>query len=262
MDWITPGIAAILLLVGALSLIKGSIGQSIRGFLGMIPFGSGKLWGVVLVAVGLIFGGIAGITSYAHSFSPATLVGQSEEPGTVSMLDKCYYATYSQTAGTNVTFRADPNDLSHLYADVKYESGTASLNGTLSCTRSGDIEKALSTECYVKSGTFRNELSTTDSNTYYILATSNKASKVAGVPWAQTAYLSDGSVATTASDQELTQLVFTGGSSAQAKEALGFYMTLPGATVFGYLNNQTSNDVGIICGGSQVARLTVTHTAA
>ena len=98
------------------------------------------------------------------------------------------------------------------------------------------------------------------------VATTASASKIAGFPWQQTIYLSDsGSTtvgATTASDREMTNLVFAGGSAPDATQSLGFLITLPGATPFSYLNNQSQGDVQIFCNGAQVADLTITKVSA
>jgi hypothetical protein len=175
--------------------------------------------------------------------------------------------TYTaDSAASGAYFVADPDSLSHYDAYVLHDNGTRVINGTVSCTRQGDVEKAGRMECYIKGDAFKSETSTTDSNTYYILATSASASKVAGFPWAQTAYINDGSVATTASDREKTNVVFTGGASAQAVETVGYSLTLPGATPWSYLNNLTSNDVHIFCnygsGDQEVAKITVTKVSA
>lgn len=269
LEWLYGIPAFILLLIGAVALIgKGSIGGMARGVTGAIPFGNAKLWAVIFIVLGLIFGGIAGATSLyssvAASVSTAsvgssdTAVANAQAPlalGPVTAL-----SVTEVTSTDNLTLRADPSNLQRYYVDVKYDSGAASVNGTLNVPKVGtDLEHDAGIECLVKSQSYRSETSTTDSNTYYILATTTAQSKVSGYTWAQTAYLNDGSVATTSSNSEKTILTFPRGT---AQRTLGFYYTLPGATAFGYLNNQTSKTVDIECGGQKVYQFVITKLAA
>jgi len=259
----TALIGAILLIVGILALLlKGSIGSFARSTIGWLPVNP-KTAAVLVIVVGILLGGIGTVMSWAPSISTASITGQDADsvPGVSSL--SCSLTSISKVnAGENVTLRADPTNLNKYYVDVKYDSPAAVINGTLNCDRGvANTENAEAFACVVKSQTFRSETSTTDSNTYYILETSASASKVPGYPYAQTAHLNDGSVASTSSKREKTNLQFTGGDSAQSQETLGFYFKLPG-TPFTYLNNQSSRDVVIDCGGNQVFDLVITKTSA
>lgn len=273
---ITGLLALIFTIVGVLLFTKINLfglGPMIRS-IGLGKYG--KILGIVLVVFS-IGGAIAYVSSMnvGGIFKSASLT-QDELASTsaITGLSCVFNSAPSSLSGTYTTdtaisgayFDDDPNDLSHYNAYVLHNNGTRSLNGSITCTREGDVEQAGRMTCFVKADSFRSETSTTDSNTYYILATSASASKVTGFPWAQTAYLNDGSVATTASDREKTEVVFTGGSTAEAQEDLGYYVTLPGATAWSYLNNLTSNDVSFYCnwgaGDQKVARITVTKVSA
>lgn len=254
-------IGAIALIIGVLALLlKGSIGSLARSLIGWMPF-SPKMAAVVTIVLGLLLGGVGTIMAWIPA-TTATITGDNaDDVAGVSSLS-CTLATINEgVAADNVTFRADPSNLNRYYADVKYDSEDAIINGTLSCDRGVANVNAESFECYVKGQSFRSETSTTDSNTYYILETSASASKVPGYTYAQTAYLNDGAIATTSSNREKTNLGFSGGDSLQSQETLGFYLKLPG-TPFTYLNNQTSRDVVIECGGNQVFDIVITKTTA
>lgn len=259
------GILAVMALVG-----KGSLGKSVRGFLGMIPFGSPKLWAAILIVLVVIGGGFGYGWTYikglsAGTLGTATLTGATTTAAGYTPDITCEIAQKSVTPtgyGSNVTFRADPTNLQHYYVDVKEVGGPANLNGTLTCKRSAaDIDKAGAINCYVKGDSFRSETSTTDSNVYYILATSASASKVPGMLWSQTAYLNNGGVATTASDKEQTTLTYAGGASASASQTLGYYFTLPGTAIYDYVANQTSHDITLYCGGQPKFRWTISKVA-
>jgi hypothetical protein len=267
LSWITGLWALIFLLAGFIAVFfRGGLGSSIRSVFGIIPIGNPKLWGVIFIVLGLMFGGLAygwnQISGLTAGIGTATTIGTTP---TTSQLTNCrfQYASASKDAGVaGAVATVDTSDLSHYYYYTKATNGSVSLNGTISCDRTGDIDKAYATNCWIVSDSFRSESSTTDSNTYYTIATSSTKSKVPGFPWAQTAYLQSGAVATTASDQEVTQIVFTGGSGAIATQQLGYYFTLPGQTAFNYLNNQTSKDVNIYCDGNQkVGRITIQKIA-
>lgn len=239
---IAPGLNGML---GKFAIIVAILALVVS-FSGAYAYGSGLIGGVHTASLDKETSpGITGLTCVFNS-APSALS-----------------ATYTtDTAVSGVSFVADPASLNHYKAYVLYNNGTRSINGSVVCTRTGDINQAVAVPCYAKASSFRSETSTTDSNTYYWVATSASASKVAGFPWQQTIYLNSGAVATTASDREMTQLLFTGGASAQVTQTLGFYLTLPGDTPFSYLNNQSSGDVQIFCNGAQVADLTITKVSA
>jgi hypothetical protein len=261
-------LALILAIVGVLMLTKINLfglGPTVRSV-------GGKRFAVIIGIVLLVVS-IGGAITYVKNLNVGNLLQTGSlttkelEAGTAGITGlSCVFATPTnvapEVAVPGIKFRADPDDLSHYYADVQHVNGTASINGTLSCRRTGDVNLAGVAQCYAKADSFRSETSTSDANVYYIVATTASASKVAGMPWRQTIYLNDGAVATTASEAEETDLVFVGGSGAESQEDLGYYLTLPGATAWSYLNNQTSNDVHIYCnfgaGDEQVARLTIT----
>lgn len=266
-------VAFVLLALGFIAVFgKKSLGNQVRGILGMIPIGNPKLWGAILLILGFMAGGltygwglISGLTG--STSMTASLMG-SDQNVVAPVSLTCEIASIGTTAGAatqaNITFTQDSTDNNHytLYIKNVTDATTASINGTISCTRSGDIEKSASVDCYVKGDSFRNAVSTTDSNVYYILETSASASKVSGMPWQQTAYVKDGAIATTSSDKEKTTVVFTGGASAQAQETIGFLFKLPGATVFNYLRaDQDPQNVDIVC-GDETMTVTIVKQAA
>ena len=265
LEFISGTIAAILLVIGVLSTTKGTLGGYAKAITGILPFGNAKLWGIIFITAGLIAGGATVLWSGASNvISGASVGGLGNANPSVSaqsaMIGTCTLSTISYTTaaqGGGITFSADANDLTHETIIVPTSNSSASINGTLSCpSLRSDYRQGVVANCQVQSDSFRSDVSTTDSNTYYILATSTIASKISGYKWAQTAYLNDGSVATTTSDQEATQLVY---AQDVAKRSLGFYMTLPGSD-FAKRNNQTSSDVKIVCDDSQEFRFTITKT--
>ena len=249
-------VAFLFLLIGIWAFIWRKQSKMFLGKYAMI-------FAIALIVVGIIAGGFTYAKSLPSKLKTGGLEIVEEEPESITPISSlvCIWNANPVNATANVSFRTDPNDLSHLYADVGTVSGAATFSGNMSCDRSGDVEKAGSSVCYADAESFRNEVTTTDSNTYYIVDTSSKASKVSGHAWAQKIYLKDGSTAGTGDDQEKTQMVFSGGSSAQVNEKLGLYVALPGTTVWGYLNNQTSRDVAFYCGGEKVGRITITKLA-
>lgn len=267
-------VAFVLVILGALAVLaKGSLGQTVRGFLGVIPIGNAKLWGIILVIIGLMSGAVPYATGlWANTSTAAGIdLGTPEETSSEAVTISCQFATIgaadTNAAVGNITYRADPYDNSHYYVDVTNVTlaGSGDINGTLLCQRSGDIEKSYSDKCYFKAGSYTNKQSSTDPGVYYMVTLSSGASKVTGIPagFKQSAYINDGSVATTASNSEKSDIVWTGGSSAQAQETLGFYFVLPSATNLNYLNNQDSVDNVLVCDkAGQIARFTVNKIAA
>lgn len=266
------GLLALVLLVVGLAMVTK---WKLFGIGVMLRSAVGKKIAVIL-GIALIVISVGGAITYVKGFNLGSgnllgtaSLGEDELPSTSAITSlACVFAVPTEHQPLdNLSFRADPSNLAHYYVDAKYDvDGDSSFNGTLSCKREGDIEKAGKAVCYAMADSFRSETSTSDSNTYYIVDTSASASKVTGFPWAQVIYLNDGAIATTSSDREKTDLVFTGGSSAESQEDLGYYITLPGNTIFGYLNNQTSNDINIYCnwgaGDQEVAKFTITKTTA
>lgn len=258
----------IILLIGVLSMFKGSLGQTAKGILSAIPLGNVKLWGIIFIIGGLVLGGlpwgISGVQSLWHSGASASLVQDEQVSPTVgqAVLQNCEITAITATTAAatgNITFRSDPNDNAHYYIDLKNSTtsaGGASINGTILCSReTNNIRDGQYVNCYVKSSTFKNADSTTDSNTYYTLATSNAKSFVPGFPWRQTAYLNDGAIATTSSSVEQTKYTFAQDTTSRT---LGFYFTLASSTNLGYLTDQSSVDVDIYCGNDKTAYFTVT----
>jgi hypothetical protein len=258
-------LALVIAVIGVLMITKArffGIGPMLNGIFGKLS---------VIVAILLLVVSIGGAIAYVGTLSGGKILqtGSLEpetQPGLTGL--SCVFnsapteADNVPTAGIGITFVADPQKLNSYKAYVLHNNGTRSINGTVVCTRTGDINQAVAVSCYAKASSFRSETSTTDSNTYYWVATSASASKVAGFPWAQTIYLNSGAVATTSSDKEKTNLLFTGAGSAQVAQTLGFYVTLPGATPFSYLNNQTQGSVKIYCNDAEVADLTLVKVSA
>lgn len=257
--------AFIILIVGVFGLIgKGVLGSYAKAILGAIPIFNAKLWAILFVVIGLSFGAIAGgRMAYDRVKGTITETATFGEVPSVEisgdMLD-CEIATKSLTtalANGNATWRADKQDRQHYYLDLVNATSVLddSINGTLSCTRSGSVIEGGAILCHVEGDSFRSEVSTTDSNTYYLFATGTSKSRLSGYTWAQTVYLNDNAVATTSSDQEQTYLTF---DDNEAKEDLGFYLTLGGATNLNYLDEQSSLDARIVCNG--VTQYTITAT--
>jgi len=261
----TAVLAVIGLFVGLIGLFgKGSLGQTVRGFLQAIPVGNAKLWSIIIIIAGLAGGALGTTMAYVGGLGSSASLGGSDKSSNVVSAMSCELVTPTETVPLtqNITFRADPTDKKHYYADVKHDNGASSINGTLFCKDNRqDISKGAVHDVYVKSGAFKNEVSTTDSNTYYILATSASASKVPGFSWQQTAYISDSGSsntgATTSSPSERSDIVF---AQDETTQYVGYYLTLPGATAFGYLNNKSSVDVKFVADGNTVATLTITKT--
>lgn len=261
-------IAFTLLALGVVGLLSKTVRRTLFGW---VSIGNPQLWSILFIGAGLVFGGLAYGSGLLASSSITTAAGIDNDmdegeisAGAVNIGD-CEFlqATEVAPASTNITLRADTSKLNHYYVDVKEDSGAGSVNATLSCPRITDnIRLGQSSVCYAKADSFRSETSTTDSNTYYIVATSSSASKIAGFPWSQTIYLKSGAVATTSDVKEKTELIW---AQDAARQTLGVYATLPGATAFGYMNNQTSKDINIYCEsqGSDkiVGTLTVTKVA-
>jgi hypothetical protein len=263
---ISGGVALTLLLAGLFGLLsKGSIGQSVRSVFAMIPIGNPKLWSAIILVIGLIAGGFGfgqGLVSGLFGMGTVASI-TSENAVNVGgpQLANCQITTISTTAATtggNTTLRADPNDLTHYYIDLKNttNAGAASINGTITCDRVIDnIRIGQTASCQIVSDSFRSQTSTTDANTYYFVATSTSKSAISGFPWAQTAYLNDGAVATTSSRREVTPYTF---AQDTVSKSLGFYFTLPGATTMNYLNDNNGGDITVSCDGNKVAKFTIT----
>lgn len=268
-EWLYGIPAFFLLLIGIFAFMgKGVLGGYAKAIAGAIPFGGYKLWAVVFIVVGFIFGGIAGAGllwgNVANSVSTASITtgttSASQVPG---VLDTCYLSTISAVGpSSNITFQADTQNLQREVVNVKSDAGAGfSINGTLNCKlpANSDLSVGRSVDCYVTSDSFRNQVNPqTDSNTYYILGTSSAKSKVPGYPWAQTAYLNDNAVATTSSDSERTSLTFVRDDSQQV---LGYYFTLPGTSAFLTLQNNTQNNVHVNCGGKEVYTFAINKLA-
>ena len=267
LGWAITGLTALILgLVGLLGLTGWTpVGKTIRAFGKSTLRGFAFIVFAALLILGIAGGGIgfgtASVKGLFGGISAGAITGDEGEAGAAPSADvSCRFNTISKALiGENLTFRSDPADLSHYYVDVKYDSGEASFNGTLTCDSARqNIRLGAKSECYAKADSFKNQQSTTDSNTYFIVATSTSASRVPGFTWAQTVYLNNGAIATTSSDQEKTSLVY---AQDDVSQPLGFYVTLPGQTVFNYLLNQTAYDVNIICDAKQTAKLTIARTA-
>lgn len=259
-------LALSLLIIGLIGLFaKRTLGQTIRGVLGVIPIGSPKLWSAIILVIGIMAGGWAVGMSYVQSgVSTASLgIGDSDVSSVEPAMLDCKFSTYGVTPiDRNESLSLDSSDNSHLLIILPNgtASGDASINGTLSCDSDrANIRQGSVANCEYRVSGFRSKVSTTDSNTYYIVATSTSASAISGYPWQLTAYLNDNAVATTSSDQEKTKLVF---AQDEASQDLGFYFTLSGDTVLNYLREDIDpQDVSIVCDGVEQARITITKDA-
>jgi hypothetical protein len=272
---------AMIAAIVTLMLIAGLLGfwrnNPLSRAIGRIGYKTGLPYEVSVIAVviglGIFLGGFAVIGGWWSGLTAGNLqlASITETPAQTQALDlvNCQINTIGATTGAvagNIYFRADPNDNTHYYIDLTNvtNSGAGSINGTVVCDRTGDVDKSASGVCTFESGTYTNKQSSTDPALYRMVSLAAGASQVSGVPagFKQVAYLNDGAIATTSSKQEKTTLTFTGGSSAQAQETLGFYFTLPGATNVNYLNVQDSVNNKVVCEGKQVAWFTVTKIGA
>lgn len=174
-------------------------------------------------------------------------------------------ATTSAVQG-NSTFTMDTNDLSHytIALNNATNAGSGSFNGTLICTRNGNMDQAGVSDCYFQAGSYKNKVSTTDANVYYMVALTSSKSMNPNFPYQQTAYLKSGAVASTTDSQEYLPLVFAGSNSGspEVQKTLGFYFTLPGSTNVNYLNNLDSVDNYIVCNGQNVVKITIQKISA
>lgn len=268
---ITGLLAFVLAFVAILKVTKLNLfglGPAVRS---MVPGKFGVILAILILFVA-IGPAISFVKDKAAGLGTGSIIGE-EQPNTlpgITGLTCVFNSAPSGVTGTYLTDTAasglytddDPNDLSHYTVYVLHNNGTRTINGTVSCTRTGDINSAASAKCWAVADTFRSQTSTTDSNTYTWVLTNAVKSKISGVPWQQDIHLNDGSAGSASTDAEETYLAFNGGSSAEQQEDLGYFFTLPGATPWSYLNNQSAGDVKIYCDGAQVARITVQKVSA
>jgi hypothetical protein len=211
MGFISPLIAFILLAIGVLALFT-RFGKSI---VGMIPIGNPRLWSVLFIVAGLVFGGITygtGLWSSATSgISTGSLISDEVQAAAVSsaLIGRCDYSASTAGLTGNTTVRASTNENNVVYYDIdKSEygvySGTAgnNISSSFTCIREGSAQEAESYELVVKCDEYRSETSTTDTATYNLVTTSSTPSSIWTGKYVQTAYINDGSVATTSSTQE------------------------------------------------------------
>lgn len=278
----TAVIGFVLLLIGVLSLFKVKFANAITN---MFP-GNRGLWIALFIIIGLILGGISGmgyawdyarssVTGLATGTATGVAIGQQQVPVSNQAL-ACRFkqapgATNAQVQG-NISTASDPNDLSHYTISLTNgtNSGAGSFNFNLTCIRSGDVNNPLITNCAFKGGSYRNQVSTTDTALYYMVATTATKSLVPGVPWQQTAYIADNGAASTSSVQEMTSISFSGaqGGTPTIQRDIGVQFTLPGATIVSYLNSMNSIDDYVVCDlngdgnpETAVARVTVTKVS-
>lgn len=262
---LSVGIGALFIAIGVLLFVS----KKAKAWVKAVPLVN-KL-PVIIVAVALLVIGFSagGVSWYQSTLQGATAsvtgVPQTQAGITATSLS-CKFvddvkATSSAVAG-NLTTALDVNDASHytMYLKNATGNGAGSFFGNLTCSRTGDVDKAVAITCYAIGDTFRNEVSTTDTNAYNIVATTNAKSSVAGVPWKQTIYLQSGNGATTSSDREDTQFSF---ASATASQKLGFYFTIAGDTAYNYLNSYGATpSVTIYCNNKVVGRVTISKVGA
>ncbi len=251
------GIGAIFLAVGVLLLVS----KKAKALAKAVPLVN-KL-PLVLVAVALLVVGFSagGISWYKGQLSGATASITGTPSGVVSASTlNCKFVDSVGGSGLmylNVTSSKDVNDNQHITAIIKNATGTGAMTmvANITCSRTGDIDKAEAFACYGIADNFRNEESTTDSAVYYIVATSNTKSAIAGVPWQQSIFLADNTGALTSSDKEELEWAFASGT---ASKKLGVAFTLAGDTTFNHLTGtQATPDVKVYCANKLVGRITV-----
>jgi hypothetical protein len=226
---------------------------------------------VVLILVLALVGYLVYVSTTNQTAS-LTPTPSSSQPLTLS----CYLgtptgATASMNAAANTSFVADPNDRTHYTITLNNATndGSGSINGTVTCNVNNPSQFAGAVNCAVFSGSFKNAGSTSDQNLYYILATSSTKSLVSGMNYQQTAYLKDGSVATTSDNQEVIPLAIANGKSTPTvQKIVGYYLTLTTAAQLNYITNQNSVDSYIKCDtrgsgayDTTIARLTFTKVS-
>jgi len=246
-EWITGIVAGMFLLVGILAFFSAKV----RSVISMVPFFKPKMWAIILIGVGLMFGGFAywqtTVSNVSGNIGTATIGAGSVAGVTSTVLDKCVYTTSTDDENSNITLRADPNSNNVVYLDADEDivgadgqtTGDISLNFT--CTRAGNIQEDGAVHLVVKGDQFRSETDTTSSNVYNILSTTATPSSVWSGDYKQTVYMKESAAATTSSDQEEVYLTFSEGEKSLS---VGIFGEVDG-TSFGALNNYTTKNVYI-----------------
>lgn len=271
-----PIVGAIIFIIGLLSIWSKTLKS-------LTSFPIGPKWGSFLwIGVGIILGALIGlplmwasITSAGSGAAGSLNVLGTPQPATTAALGlSCYMGTPDGDNGTaaSPTFIADPNDRTHYTATIASAAAAIAvhINGTVTCNINNPGQYAGAMDCAIFGGSFRNQGSTSDQNLYYILATGTTKSLVPGLTYQQTAYLKDGSEATTSDNQEVIPIVIANDQSTPTvQEIIGYDVWLTTYTQLGYLNNQNSVDTDIKCDTNgdgtydkTVGRLTITKIAA
>jgi len=269
LGWAITGLTALILfLVGLLGLTGWtSIGKMIRGFGKSTLRGFAVFVFAIFLILGIAGGGVMfGFTGIKGLFGVATTASVFQEEPVVTGIEAldCQVSavglTIASAGATGTSVRTDVTNLKNYYVDMPQTNFTATniIYPNITCNRGGNIRQGVSTTCLAKCGSFKSLTSTTDSNTYYICGTATTRSVVPGYTWQQSVYLADNAIATTSSTKEKIQFVF---AQDEATQALNIAITPPGATVGGYLTNNTAIPVIIECDGQEVSRITINKVA-
>lgn len=262
---IVSGIGLLLVVIGLL-FKKGRIAN----LLGMVGKPVGFKVQMTLLILGVVFllaGGFGYWSGIVTGFEPAVITGITPGIEMVPLLGAqltCTMATFGAVEDelfANSTFRTDPANNQHYYFDAQNSTVAPavygqSYNGTLSCRRpASHVGEDGAVDCWAVADTFRSETSTTDSNTYSLVALSTELSKIPGQTYAQTIYLADNALATSSSDKEITTLTF---AESEAVEVLGWEFQLAGETNLNYLKENSALNVDFFCGEDKAKVFTIT----
>jgi len=276
LSFIPPLWAGIVLIIAVLGLVfRNKLATAIAKINPLLP---AKQTLMVIGVVGILAGGIGWIVSTAQDLAggltggTASIIGQRTTAVQKSSLscrfvDSVAGETEASTANsTDATYSEDSYDEAHYTAYLENRTDTSMATGVilanLTCDRDGNYDMEEAFDCWVESDSFRSDVSTSDTNTYYIIETTNKDSYVDGFPHRQTAQINDNAGATSSSSTERKMIVFADGD---AEQKIGIRFTLPGATVFNYLASDklggTTPSVRIFCDGQQKGYITIVKQA-
>lgn len=221
---------------------------------------------MILAIIGIVAGGGSAIVGYATGvMGTASILPQAQQATDMSNLD-CRIATVAgmtaSTTGnsTDASYSADTVDETHYTAYLRNVTamGSGTITANLSCERDGNFDKEEAFECWIEGDSFKSDVSTSDMNSYFIIATSNQQSYVEGFPYRQTAYINDNAQATSSTSQERKMIVFSDGDAEQTISTL---ITLPGDTALNYLKSDTEGGATpsfrVKCNGEQVGYVTI-----
>lgn len=240
-------LAAILLAIGVLSLIS----PKVRTFLQVIPLFKPQITGIILIALGLIFGGVAGMSGM---FAAASIGGNADldvEFNEVGL--DCVYL--SGTPVANTTYKRSSTEFSAVTLKVKANSTTGSeINMTFECDiENSNIDTEREVTILVKGDIFQSEVNAFDTNEYNILDTTTDKSRYFSPEKEQVIYLATGTEATASDSVERLKLSFAKGSSTATFSILGDLSQI----ALAQLEEDTQRNVVLTSDGSTIAQVNV-----